>query len=211
MHASKDMFEALNTMEISPDFISRIQKRTGWNLATAKAVDFEYRCFLLLSAISQKPVTPPDAVDDVWHEHILYTRHYFEVLPTIIGKTLHHDPGGITDLEKHRSQYRYTWQLYRTVFGREPTRKIWPLPKKRITDLFRRKDNVFDTEDLSTAWLALAAQSSAYDTETSSHSKSYTSSHNFADSTDIASCGSSSDCSSASSCGSSCGGGCGGD
>lgn len=198
------IFESLLAMEISPDFSGRIAKKSGWNNATVRAVIFEYRCFLLLSAISDHPVTPPEAVDLIWHEHILYTRHYQEVLPGIIGKRLHHDPGGEDDHETHRRQYQRTWRLYRRIFGTEPTDLVWPRPRARVTDIFRRREPAEHTEDLSAFWLIAMSDSPAYAT-TSAAAPSSDCSPSW--DTGCADTGSAS----TSSCGSSCGGGCGGD
>ena len=198
------IFEGLLAMEISPDFSDRIAKKSGWNDATVKAVIFEYRCFLLLSAVSAYPVTPPEAVDIVWHEHILHTRHYQEVLPEILGKRLHHDPGNEGDRETHRRQYQRTWRLYRRIFGKEPTDLVWPRPQVRIKDVFRRREEKHQAEDLSSYWLIATSDSPAYTTPTPTPSTS-----DCAPSWDVGCADTESN--STSSCGTSCGGGCGSD
>lgn len=200
---ARRIFEDLLAMDISPDFADRIAKKSGWNDATVRAVIFEYRCFLLLSAISEHPVTPPEAVDLVWHEHILHTRHYQEVLPRILGKPLHHDPGREGDREMHRRQYQRTWRLYRRIFGREPTDLVWPRPQARMRDVFRRREEDCPTEDLSAYWLIAMSDSPAYAASSTPSSSECARSWD-AGSTDTGS-------TTTSSCGTSCGGGCGGD
>lgn len=198
------IYRGLLGMEISSDFRQRLSSKADWNAATAKAVDFEYRCFLLLCAISDVPMTPPEAVDIAWHEHILHTRHYQDVLPGIIGKRLHHDPGGEMDADKYRRQYQYTWRLYRRVFGRDPTDLIWPRPQARITDLFRRIENVDTNADLTALWVLATMENPAYVSASPSSRSSYQSSTDTSVSDTSVS-------NTASSCGTSCGGGCGGD
>jgi len=196
------IYRDLIGMEISADFRRRLMQKTGWNISTAEAVDFEYRCFLLLCAVSDMTLTPPEAVDIAWHEHILHTRHYQDILPRIIGKRLHHDPGIEGDEEKHRIQYKNTWSLYRRIFGRDPTEIVWPRPQHRITDIFRRKDANREDLDLAALWVIASADSPAYacaPTTAASHDGS-SSAGNLPDTG-----------SDTSSCGSSCGGGCGGD
>ena len=203
---ARAIFEDLLGMEISSDFQARLTRRTGWNAPTAKAVDFEYRCFLLLCAISEVPMTPPEAVDIAWHEHILHTRHYQDVLPAIIGRRLHHDPGSQDDAEKHRLQYRRTWKLYRRVFGRQPSELVWPRPQERIMDAFRRREEGPDV-DLSMLWIAASSDSPAYASEAAPCPTPSYASHSYSsDSNESHSSGDTT-----SSCGSSCGGGCGGD
>lgn len=203
--SSEEIFKQLLGMEISPDFKNRVAKATGWNNATVEAALYEYRCFLLLCAQTDLPMTPPEAVDVIWHEHILYTRHYQEVLPQILGKMLHHDPGAKGDAEKYRQQYKRTWRAYRKTFGHEPSALIWPRPQAKITDIFRTRDREVSTDNLSTLWLLAAADSPAYASENSGknangsgHSSYHEDSSSY-DSSDTSSSG-------GSSCGSSCGG-----
>ena len=198
----RTVYRDLIGMDISPDFQRRLMRKTGWNEATAKAVDFEYRCFLLLCAVSDMTVTPPDAVDLAWHEHILHTRHYQDVLPGIIGKRLHHDPGSDGDGERHRRQYKHTWALYRRVFGREPSPLVWPKPEHRVTDIFRRRNDAGDGVDLAALWLIASADSPAYACASPT-------APSYGGHTPDADCSVAD--ASTSSCGSSCGGGCGGD
>lgn len=204
------IFAGLIAMDLPDGFEDRVTRQTGWNRRTAGAAIFEYRCFLLLAAVSDTPVTPSADIDAVWHEHILHTRHYQEVLPSIMGKPFHHDPGTKADAETHRRQYQRTWRLYRRIFGREPNSLIWPRPLSRIRDVFRMSEREGRYEDLSEAW-AIAALDTVY----TASSQCPTTSHDSGPSSQIchvdSSIGSGGSSDSGSSCGSSCGGGCGGD
>ena len=129
-----DLWQDIEGMRIEPDgavltFTARLARENGWSLAHADAVFAEYRRFLLLAATGKTPVTPSDAVDQAWHLHLSYTRHYWDVLcGRVVKRPLHHGPaaGGLEERERHRRQYEQTLRRYRAVFGTEPPFAIWP-------------------------------------------------------------------------------------
>ena len=91
----------------------------------------EYRRFLYLAATGDRPVTPSDHVDEAWHLHLTYTRHYWdELCGRILGKPLHHDPteGGPAQQSQFKDQYAATLARYEVVFGEPPRPDIWPAP-----------------------------------------------------------------------------------
>ena len=56
------------------DFSARLSKENGWSREfTTRAIQ-EYKRFLLLAMHAGHPVTPGEAVDQVWHLHLVYTR-----------------------------------------------------------------------------------------------------------------------------------------
>jgi hypothetical protein len=61
-------------------FVDRLARENGWSGHHAAAVYQEYLRFLYLAGTSAGPLTPSDAVDQAWHLHLLYSRHYWEVL-----------------------------------------------------------------------------------------------------------------------------------
>lgn len=71
-----------------------------------------------------KKAAPSNAIDDVWHAHILSTKEYFAFCARYNdGEYLHHDPS-LTDVP---ARYLLTMQRYRELFGMDPTDKsIWP-------------------------------------------------------------------------------------
>src|SRR5215470_1600629 len=58
-------------------FSARLAHENGWSGATAAAAIEEYRKFIYLIGVSDSPLTPSEAVDQVWHLHLLYTRSYW--------------------------------------------------------------------------------------------------------------------------------------
>lgn len=128
------IWQALAQMRIEPPgaalgFTRRLARENGWSRGHAEAVMTEYRRFLYLAATGTTEVTPSDQVDQAWHLHLAYTRHYWEELcARIIGRPLHHGPtaGGASEGRKYRALYAETLQRYRDTFGEEPPRDIWP-------------------------------------------------------------------------------------
>ncbi|MBY0620506.1 MAG: hypothetical protein K2P72_11385 [Sphingomonas ursincola] len=128
------IWQALAQMRIEPPgaalgFTRRLARENGWSRRHAEAVMTEYRRFLYLAATGTTEVTPSDQVDQAWHLHLAYTRHYWEELcARIIGRPLHHGPtaGGASEGRKYRALYAETLQRYRDTFGEEPPSDIWP-------------------------------------------------------------------------------------
>lgn len=128
------IWQALAAMRIEPEsaalsFTRRLARENGWSRAHAEAVCHEYRRFLYLAATGSGEVTPSDQVDQAWHLHLAYTRHYWEELCAgIIGRPLHHGPtaGGASEGRKYRALYAETLRRYRATFGQEPPCDIWP-------------------------------------------------------------------------------------
>jgi hypothetical protein len=115
-------------------FAARLAGENGWSAGRAAAVVEEYRRFLFLAATAG-PVTPSEDVDQAWHLHLSYTRHYWDVLcGEILGRPLHHDPteGGSAERALYHGQYEGTLARYRAVFGAAPPCDIWPDAKTRF-------------------------------------------------------------------------------
>lgn len=116
-------------------FSQRLARENDWSLEDARRCIDEYRRFLFLAAEAGHPVTPSDAVDQVWHQHLVYTENYWtdlcgDVLPT----PLHHGPtrGGQQQRMHFQQQYEKTLYSYRRFFG-EPPADIWPPMDQRFS------------------------------------------------------------------------------
>ncbi len=74
-------------------------------------------------------VCPSEEVDAAWHQHLTFTRSYWQHFCRDVLRTpLHHEPtrGGPGELNKHRQMYRDTLASYERLFGHRPPRDIWP-------------------------------------------------------------------------------------
>ena len=133
----KVLWDQLETMEIDPPdattrFHHRLKQYNKWTDEFAGRVTKEYRRFLYLAARARHPVTPSDTVDQAWHLHLIYTRHYWEELcGKILGLQLHHEPsaGGAVESSKFERQYEQTIESYQAAFGEAPPADIWPARK----------------------------------------------------------------------------------
>ena len=109
-------------------FLSRLCRENKWTRDYGEQAIDEYKRFVYLAMVSPMPVTPSDAVDQVWHLHLLYTRSYWDELQAILGRPLHHGPtaGGRDEDEKFDNWYERTKALYESEFGVEPPVEVWP-------------------------------------------------------------------------------------
>ncbi|MCD0163539.1 hypothetical protein IHN63_19800 [Deinococcus sp. 6YEL10] len=123
---------ALTHYEFPPAMLRRAAQEHGWSPAFTDRVAQEYRRFLILAATAGHPVTPSRAVDALWHEHLTFTRDYWERLTPLLPAPLHHEPAtgeaGDTDFA---AQYRRTLDSYARLFGEVAPTDVWPDPAVR--------------------------------------------------------------------------------
>jgi len=55
-------------------FAAKVARKLGWSTDFALRAIGEYRKFVYLGVTSPHEVTPPKVIDQVWHEHQLFTR-----------------------------------------------------------------------------------------------------------------------------------------
>lgn len=116
-------------------FTSRLAREQAWTHAEAARAILEYKRFLFLAMTAGHPVTPSEAVDQVWHLHLLYTRSYWkELCGEVLGRELHHEPtqGGEEENAKFTDWYARTLESYRVQFGEPPPADLWPSPADRM-------------------------------------------------------------------------------
>jgi hypothetical protein len=126
----------LDDPEATLPFTARLAREQGWTLGFAGQVTLEYKRFIILAMAAGHPVTPSEAVDQVWHLHLVYTRSYWQDLCAgVLGQELHHGPtrGGGEEQAKFTDWYAATLESYRRIFGEEPPPEIWPDPVTRFT------------------------------------------------------------------------------
>ncbi|HEX6368185.1 MAG TPA: hypothetical protein VF006_04600 [Longimicrobium sp.] len=132
-------------------FSARLARENGWTRAYAERVVEEYRRFLYLAMTAGHVVTPSEQVDQAWHQHLTYTRSYWDDLcGRVLGRPLHHEPtkGGSAESGKFADLYARTLDSYRAAFCAEPPRDVWPAPAER----FAGKAHVRQVSD-ATHWI----------------------------------------------------------
>jgi uncharacterized membrane protein YgcG len=128
------LWAKLQGMSIDPQgasttFIHRLREKTKLEDEKAKALQQEYLRFLYLAATVDHAITPSKLVDEAWHLHLIYTRHYWkELCPNILGRPFHHEPsaGGDVEHDKFDDQYVRTLKAYEAAFGCAPPTEFWP-------------------------------------------------------------------------------------
>lgn len=116
------------TGDCALSFVQRLAREHGWSAAQADAAILEYKRFCFLAVVAGHPVTPSDAVDEVWHQHLTYSRDYWtRYCPQVLGRDLHHEPtrGGRDQGRLHQRQYADTLASYQHWFGPPPL-EWWP-------------------------------------------------------------------------------------
>lgn len=145
------LWDRIARHDFEPDhplnFTRRLARDKDWTLAYARGAILEYRRFCFLTCAGAGPMTPPEEIDEVWHQHLTYSRDYWEVwCKTALGAPLHHDPtlGGPAQQSHFRTRYAVTLQTYERFFGPPPPLywpathvRFGPRPRFRTVDSFR--------------------------------------------------------------------------
>jgi hypothetical protein len=95
-------------------------------LELARLVE-EYKRFLLLGVIDG-PVTPSLLVDEIWHQHLVFTHDYWQVLcGEILETSFQHSPGnGEAESEaEFQRQFFRTLDKYYYWFEQDPPQDVW--------------------------------------------------------------------------------------
>ncbi len=113
-------------------FASKLSRKLGWTHPFALRAIEEYRKFVYLGVVSDFIVTPPKVIDQVWHEHLLFSRAYREFCRDVLEREFDHNPELVpTDeqTEAFHTQYAATLKFYHDEFNVMPPADIWGTPK----------------------------------------------------------------------------------
>ena len=113
-------------------FASKIARKAGWTNQFALRALLEYKKFVYLGVVSDFNVTPSKIIDQVWHEHLLFSKAYRHFCSEVIDYTFDHNPELISITDQtgtFNMQYLETIELYKTEFGINPPADIWSVPK----------------------------------------------------------------------------------
>ena len=135
-----ELWQRLAEYQIGPkdaalDFPGRLARENRWRSSFTTRVIEEYKRFCYLAVAGDEEVTPSDAVDQVWHLHLTYSREYWdEFCPDVLGAELHHGPtaGGSREKARFYDQYAATLAAYEEAFGEAPPADIWPDARRRF-------------------------------------------------------------------------------
>jgi hypothetical protein len=110
-------------------FATRLAIQNGWTRTYAARAIEEYKRFCFLAVTAGHFVAPSNAIDQVWHLHLAYSRDYWErFCPSVLGRALHHEPseGGADHRHRHFAHYAATLVSYEHSFGRPAPVDFWP-------------------------------------------------------------------------------------
>lgn len=113
-------------------FAAKLARKAGWSNTFALRAVHEYKKFVYLGVVSDFVVTPPQVIDQVWHQHILFSKAYRSFCHEVIQYDFDHHPELVTLEEQtgtFQAQYLDTLELYRNEFGIDPPADIWGIPK----------------------------------------------------------------------------------
>jgi hypothetical protein len=146
-----EMFGAVDAS--TKAFANKISRKYECSTSYAVKAINEYKKFLYLAVISDFHVTPSQAIDKVWHEHILFTQGYSIFCKEIIEYNLNHHPELISlqsETERFHAQYLSTIKLYIEEFGKFPPTNIWNITKydqeKVVEDLLKARQKKVSEE-----------------------------------------------------------------
>ena len=121
-----------NTDASTRAFANKLARKLGWHPRFAlRAID-EYRKFVYLGVVADFSVTPPKIIDQVWHEHLLFSRAYREFCRDVLQRDFDHSPELVPSDEQiaqYEAQYDATLELYHTEFNVTPPAAFWGTPK----------------------------------------------------------------------------------
>ncbi len=116
-------------------FASKIARKLNWEKSFALKAVMEYKKFVYLAIVSDFHVTPSKVIDQVWHEHLLFTKAYRTFCKDVICYNLDHNPELIPVTEEtgiFNAQYLETIELYKTEFSMDPPDDIWSTKKFKM-------------------------------------------------------------------------------
>ncbi len=113
-------------------FADKLTRKLSWTRPFALRAIGEYKKFVYLGMVSDFPVTPARVIDQVWHEHLLFSRGYREFCDEVLGRNFDHNPElapADEQTAKFQEQYVATLELYQAEFNVEPPEAFWGMPK----------------------------------------------------------------------------------
>lgn len=105
----------------------RVVEEHGWTEVKAEAAIFEYLRFLrLLGEAPSMELVASEAVDLVWHEHLLDTTNYAEDCFRLFGRFMHHRRArNEAERADIPNGYERSKRVYRARYGQEPPDELW--------------------------------------------------------------------------------------
>ena len=75
-----------------PALKERMVVKTKWSEDAANELFEDMKRFLYLCAVNEGAMAPPEEIDEIWHNFILFTGDYADFCNETVGFFLHHQP-----------------------------------------------------------------------------------------------------------------------
>lgn len=116
----------LDTFELLPidldNVMNHLANKLTWSNNLLNSVCIEYKKFLFLHKLyPEYNIIPGQLIDEVWHNHILQSKQYFEDCNKLFGAYFYHEPA----IFGSSCDKRLTLELYRMVYGYSAPAEIW--------------------------------------------------------------------------------------
>jgi hypothetical protein len=118
VHTRVDPVQYIKSLDLGYLSLSLL-RRHAWDETRTHEAIRKYKNFLILNYLYPHQTLIPDVdLDEVWHEHILYSRRYEQDCHRIFGRHLHHElsPTIWPRSEMKEEDYVETGRLYAAVF-----------------------------------------------------------------------------------------------
>jgi hypothetical protein len=102
-------------------FSIRLAMENFWTQEFTNQAIIEYKKFMYLAATSDFIVSPSKIIDNVWHQHLIFTQSYQDFCD-LLGKQVQHIPStrNKEEFEKFRQAKERTAKFYERDFGKQP-------------------------------------------------------------------------------------------
>ncbi len=139
----EEIFTAItNHTQFSAYFLNKLKLENSWDSTFTEGAVIDYRRFLYLVVLKKHGIIetrnatmiPSYAVDQVFHQHILYTKSY-QALCNDLGYFIHHQPN--EDENDLREEYAATLEAYQREFNELTL--FWP----NVETQFQENTNIW--------------------------------------------------------------------
>ena len=130
------LWEVLTKPLIEGDYtdrniVSRVMKKNPeWSDRKIDSLINEYKKFLYICAKCDEEQTPSKEVDEIWHEHILFTKEY-EKWCDFLGKKIHHNPEKVGETKSFHGIFEETQKKMKEL--KKPEKTVKPSPVKKVS------------------------------------------------------------------------------
>lgn len=101
-----------------PALRERMQVKYGWTQEKTDELFGEMKKFMYLCATNDGAMAPPEDIDEIWHNFILFTSDYADYCQDTVGMFLHHQPLTVAQrAQSDGSMITNTLDAARRAFG----------------------------------------------------------------------------------------------